>query len=183
MEHFPNVSAYCQRLKSLADQLKNVGAPVSDSRMVLQLVDGLTKPYRGVGMVIRQSNPLPPFYKARSMLVLEEAEMSKEAVTESAMVVTSNDDGPITSEKLGRSKGKQGVQHSGGRRNNGGRKNNNSGGGRRDSGSGKGGGKGQNSGGQGGSSDTIIDYSNLSLYSQTEDPPIYNVHTIMKANN
>ncbi|XP_052619727.1 uncharacterized protein LOC128126048 [Lactuca sativa] len=27
MENFPNVSAYCQRLKSLVDQLKNVGAP------------------------------------------------------------------------------------------------------------------------------------------------------------
>ncbi|XP_060186346.1 uncharacterized protein LOC132615768 [Lycium barbarum] len=148
MEHFPNASAYCQRLKSLADQLKNVGASVSDSRMVLQLVGGLTKPYRGVGTVIRQSNPLPPFYKARSMLVLEKVGMSKEAATESAMVVISNDDGPITSEKSGRSKGKQGVQHSGGRRNNGGRKNNNFGGGRRDSGSDKGGGRGQNSGGQ-----------------------------------
>ncbi|XP_021735123.1 uncharacterized protein LOC110701806 [Chenopodium quinoa] len=42
LEDFPNVSSYCQRLKSLADQLKNVGAPVSDSRMVLQLVGGLT---------------------------------------------------------------------------------------------------------------------------------------------
>ncbi|XP_060217250.1 uncharacterized protein LOC132644667 [Lycium barbarum] len=81
-----------------------------------------------------------------------EAGMSKEAATESAMVVTSNDDGPITSEKSGRFKGKQGVQHSGGRRNNGGRKNNNSGGGGRYSGSGKGGGRGQNSGGQSGSS-------------------------------
>ncbi|XP_055824245.1 uncharacterized protein LOC129892687 [Solanum dulcamara] len=34
MEHFPNAFAYCQRLKSLADQLKNVGAPMSDSRIV-----------------------------------------------------------------------------------------------------------------------------------------------------
>lgn len=38
MENFPNVSAYFQRLKSLADQLKNVGAPVSESRLVIQLV-------------------------------------------------------------------------------------------------------------------------------------------------
>ncbi|XP_021728478.1 uncharacterized protein LOC110695571 [Chenopodium quinoa] len=53
MEDFPNVSSYCQRLKSLADQLKNVGAPVSDNRMVLQLVGGLTKAYSGVGTLIR----------------------------------------------------------------------------------------------------------------------------------
>lgn len=52
MENFSNASVYCQRLKSLADQLKNVGAPVSDSRLVLQLVSGLTAPYRGVGTLI-----------------------------------------------------------------------------------------------------------------------------------
>lgn len=73
MENFPNVSAYCQRLKSLADQLKNVGAPVSESRLVIQLVSGLTHAYRGGGTLIRQSDPLPPFYQARSMLTLEEA--------------------------------------------------------------------------------------------------------------
>lgn len=28
MDDFPNVSSYCQRLKSLSDQSKNVGAPV-----------------------------------------------------------------------------------------------------------------------------------------------------------
>ncbi|XP_028199553.1 uncharacterized protein LOC114384074 [Glycine soja] len=62
MENFPNTSAYCQRLKSLADQLKNVGAPVSESRLVIQLVSGLTSAYRGVGTLIRQCDPLPPFY-------------------------------------------------------------------------------------------------------------------------
>ena len=35
MEDFPNASSYCQRLKMLADQLKNVGAPVSNNRLVL----------------------------------------------------------------------------------------------------------------------------------------------------
>lgn len=35
MEDFPNVSAYWQRLKMLSDQLKKVGAPVSNHRLVL----------------------------------------------------------------------------------------------------------------------------------------------------
>ncbi|XP_021723126.1 uncharacterized protein LOC110690571 [Chenopodium quinoa] len=142
MEDFPNVSAYCQHLKSLGDQLKNVGAPVSDSRMVLQLVGGLTKAYRGVGTVIRQSDPLPPFYKARSMLILEEAGMAKEAAIKSAMIHTSQDD---VSEKHSHSKGKQSVgQNSGSRKNNNTRKN--SGGGRRNNSGGKSGGRGQNGG-------------------------------------
>lgn len=34
MEDFPNASAYCQHLKGLSDQLKNVGAPISDNRIV-----------------------------------------------------------------------------------------------------------------------------------------------------
>lgn len=41
MENFPNALAYCQHLKSLVDQLKNVEAPVSESRFVIQLVSGL----------------------------------------------------------------------------------------------------------------------------------------------
>ncbi|XP_074283681.1 uncharacterized protein LOC141608217 [Silene latifolia] len=34
MEDFSSTSAYCQRLKSLTDQLKNIGSPVSDTRLV-----------------------------------------------------------------------------------------------------------------------------------------------------
>ncbi|XP_055822140.1 uncharacterized protein LOC129890660 [Solanum dulcamara] len=47
MTDFPNVSAYCQHLKSLADQLKNVGSPVTNDRLVLQLISSLIEPYQG----------------------------------------------------------------------------------------------------------------------------------------
>ncbi|KAH1262983.1 hypothetical protein GmHk_02G005479 [Glycine max] len=91
MENFPNASAYRHRLKSLADQLKNVGALVLESRLVIQLVLGLTSVYRGVGTLIRQSDPLPPFYQARLMLTLEEAGLAREVATgsELAMVAAS----------------------------------------------------------------------------------------------
>ncbi|XP_039682899.1 uncharacterized protein [Medicago truncatula] len=81
MEDFPNVSAYCQRLKMLSDQLRNVGSPVNNHRLVLQLISGLPEAYRSVATLIRQSNPLPAFYQARSMLTLEEAGMVKMANT------------------------------------------------------------------------------------------------------
>lgn len=48
MTDFPNVSAYCQHLKSLSDQLKNVGSPVDNNRLVQQLVSGLIDPYNNV---------------------------------------------------------------------------------------------------------------------------------------
>ncbi|XP_057418207.1 uncharacterized protein LOC130712388 [Lotus japonicus] len=77
MEAFPTVVAYCQRLKTLSDQLRDVGAPVNNHRLVLQLISGLTDAYKGVATLIRQSNPLPSFHQARSMLTLEEAGMAK----------------------------------------------------------------------------------------------------------
>lgn len=68
----------------LSDQLKNVGAPVSNNRLVLQMVAGLTDAYNGVATLLRQSDPLPPFYQARSMLVLEEAGLNKKVVNSSS---------------------------------------------------------------------------------------------------
>lgn len=45
------------------------------------MVLGLTEAYSGVGTLIRQSNPLPLLYQARSMLILEEAALAKKAAT------------------------------------------------------------------------------------------------------
>jgi hypothetical protein len=61
LAHFPNVSAYCLKLKSLADQLANVGSPVSDSRLVLQLVKGLTNAYGSVATFIHPTKRPTPF--------------------------------------------------------------------------------------------------------------------------
>lgn len=94
MEQFPDASSYCQHLKSLSDQLSNVGAPVSNERLVLQLVSGLTDAYATVGSQIRHGDSLPPFYKARSMLVLEETARAKRATipTDNSAFLISQDD-------------------------------------------------------------------------------------------
>lgn len=65
-----------------------------ESRLVLQLVFGLTTPYHGVGTMIRQSDPLSPFYQARFMLTLEESDLVKEVTTTSisSMIVALNKD-------------------------------------------------------------------------------------------
>ncbi|XP_076893913.1 uncharacterized protein LOC143546048 [Bidens hawaiensis] len=73
LESFPNISAYCQELKVLSDQLANVEAPISDADLVLQLVTGLTNTeYDAIGMFISQTVPLPTFSQARSRLTQEE---------------------------------------------------------------------------------------------------------------
>jgi uncharacterized membrane protein YgcG len=84
MEQFSDAASYCQHIKSLSDQLSNVGAPVSNERMVLQLVSGLSDAYANVGSQIRHSDTLPPFYKARSMVVLEEMARAKQTAVTAA---------------------------------------------------------------------------------------------------
>ncbi|XP_074302440.1 uncharacterized protein LOC141634006 [Silene latifolia] len=93
MDQYPNVSSYCQALKMIADQLANVGAPVSDTRLVLQLVTHVSDGYRGIATLIQQSDPLPSFHKARSMLTLEESTRSAQsnAGPDSALAVSHSD--------------------------------------------------------------------------------------------
>ncbi|XP_023756891.2 uncharacterized protein LOC111905426 [Lactuca sativa] len=75
---FSNITEYCSHLKNLADQLENVGNPVSETKMVLQLISGLTKgDYDTVATIIQQTNPFPSFTKAESSLLLEEARRNK----------------------------------------------------------------------------------------------------------
>ncbi|KAI3525874.1 hypothetical protein L1887_05004 [Cichorium endivia] len=72
LANFANCSAYCQALKMISDQLSNVGAPVTNQRLVLQLIAGLMEAYEGIAMMIQQTKPLPDFYEARPRLILEE---------------------------------------------------------------------------------------------------------------
>ncbi|KAL2894569.1 Retrovirus-related Pol polyprotein from transposon RE2 [Bienertia sinuspersici] len=72
MVSFSGVKPYCTRLKTLADSLKNVGDKVSDNRMALQLLKGLSHEYKPFRTSVRHLNPLPSFDTLRSMLELEE---------------------------------------------------------------------------------------------------------------
>nr|GEY27238.1 ribonuclease H-like domain-containing protein [Tanacetum cinerariifolium] len=63
----------------LVDQLANVGAPVSNQRLVLQLIEGLNESYDGVATIIQRSGPLPTFYDTRSKLILEETRKNHQA--------------------------------------------------------------------------------------------------------
>lgn len=67
-----SVSAYCQQLKDIYNQLSNVDEKVFDHEMVFQLVVGFSKEFDMVASLIQQSKPLPSFAKACSMVLLEE---------------------------------------------------------------------------------------------------------------
>ena len=83
LEHFSSVKAYCTRLKFLADSLKNVGDKVSENRMALQLLKGLSEEYKPFRTSVRHMTPLPPFDTLRSMLELEEQGNAADTLVES----------------------------------------------------------------------------------------------------
>ncbi|XP_060203046.1 uncharacterized protein LOC132631487 [Lycium barbarum] len=77
---FPNVKAYCTRLKVLADNLANVGHKVSDERLVLRLLRGLSEEYKTFRTTVQHHTPLPYFDVVRSMLELEEDSHGKDVI-------------------------------------------------------------------------------------------------------
>ncbi|KAL2903154.1 Retrovirus-related Pol polyprotein from transposon TNT 1-94 [Bienertia sinuspersici] len=73
LNNFPDISSYCQKLKTLKDQLAPVDQEVNEQKMVLRLIAGLINTdYDTPAQVISQMEPLPNFETARSKLLLEE---------------------------------------------------------------------------------------------------------------
>ncbi|XP_022024595.1 uncharacterized protein LOC110924930 [Helianthus annuus] len=90
LDAFPSVSAYCQELKVLADQLANINAPVDNERLVLQLIAGLNESYEGIATILQQQEPLPSFYTARSKLIQVETRKAEQALVASKTVTALN---------------------------------------------------------------------------------------------
>ncbi|KAK8937455.1 hypothetical protein KSP39_PZI012258 [Platanthera zijinensis] len=80
LDQFPNATAYCKALKTLADQLAAVGSPVPNDRLVLRLVADLSEQFDTVASIINQTTPLPSFTQARSMLTLEETRKARQHI-------------------------------------------------------------------------------------------------------
>ncbi|XP_013680167.1 uncharacterized protein LOC106384802 [Brassica napus] len=71
------IHTYCQELKSIADILSNVDAPVSERTLVIYLLNGLNGKYDNIINVTMHRRPFPTFEEARSMLLLEEDRLGK----------------------------------------------------------------------------------------------------------
>ncbi|KAJ0578742.1 putative RNA-directed DNA polymerase [Helianthus annuus] len=65
---------YCQTLKNIAEQLGDVDQPVTESRLVIQMVRGLPIEYDTIGAIINQSKP--SWDAARGMIEDEQQRQS-----------------------------------------------------------------------------------------------------------
>ena len=84
-----SVVDYCRRFKRMAEDLRDLGQPVSDETLVLNIVRGLNERFQALGLHIRRTTPLPSFLKVRDDLRLEEITMAK-APPATALAAVSN---------------------------------------------------------------------------------------------
>jgi hypothetical protein len=75
------VGEYCRQMKDLADSLRDLGEPVADRTLVLNLLCGLSPRYGHLNALIKRTVPFPTFHAVRNELLLEELTMTHEAPT------------------------------------------------------------------------------------------------------
>lgn len=57
LSQFTSLADYCQAMKTIATQLATIDHPISEERLVLQLMRKLTSDYRMVATLIQQTSP------------------------------------------------------------------------------------------------------------------------------
>jgi hypothetical protein len=78
----------------MADSLADLGEPVSDRTLVLNVIRGLAVRFEGVGRLIRLTRDFPTFLEARSALILEELTMDQCPSATSTALITSGSKPP-----------------------------------------------------------------------------------------
>ncbi|XP_020196749.1 uncharacterized protein [Aegilops tauschii subsp. strangulata] len=67
-----SIMQYCTKLKLFADQLRDLGQPVTETRQVFHLLRGLGRQYHHAIPHIIARVPLPTFLETRAFLMLKE---------------------------------------------------------------------------------------------------------------
>jgi hypothetical protein len=70
-----SINEYCRKFKAIADDLADLGAPVEDWILVLNILRGLNQRFEHVGSIIRSYSPFLNFLKVLDDLLLEEIHM------------------------------------------------------------------------------------------------------------
>ena len=76
-----NVNDYCRKMKSMADDLRDLGEPVADRTLVLNILRGLNKRYDHLKTFLKRAKPFPSFHDVRNDLLLEELTLDSEAAS------------------------------------------------------------------------------------------------------
>jgi hypothetical protein len=92
-----SIDEYCRKMKSMADALADLGEPVQDRTLVLNLLRGLNERFQFMSQFITRQRPLPSFVDVRPNLRLAELNMTTSPAPPSALVATSSSKLPAAS--------------------------------------------------------------------------------------
>jgi hypothetical protein len=82
-----SVDEYCRQMKGMACSLRDLGEPVADRTLVLNLLRGLSPRYGHLKALIKRTVPFPTFHAVRNELLLEELTMASEATAPTLLPV------------------------------------------------------------------------------------------------
>lgn len=74
-----SITDYCRQLKGLADALGDLGEPVPDRTLVLNVLRGLNDKFSYMTALLKRQKPFPSFLEVRSDLLLEELTMANKS--------------------------------------------------------------------------------------------------------
>jgi hypothetical protein len=118
-----SITAYCHRLKSLSDALRDIETPVSDQAVILNCLRGLNPRYANITTIATMQNPLPSFAQTCSLLTLRETQLGNSINVGDHTALYSNDNGSTRGQDRGDNLsgyGNYGGGNTGGKRNGGG---------------------------------------------------------------
>jgi hypothetical protein len=84
------VSEYCRKFKTMANGLPNLGSPVEDRILILNILRGLNQRFKHVGSIIRCYSPFSNFLKVRDDLLLEKIHMDSMGRSAAPMALYTN---------------------------------------------------------------------------------------------
>ena len=76
-----DITTYRRKVKGMTDALRDLGEPVNDRTLVLNLLRGLNGRFEAIGLHLRRERPFPTFLQARNDLLLETPPPSAMALT------------------------------------------------------------------------------------------------------
>ncbi|WVZ72845.1 hypothetical protein U9M48_021244 [Paspalum notatum var. saurae] len=83
-----SVTDYCRRMKTLADSLVELGEPISDRLLTINVLRGIGERFNHLRVYLRGQRPFPTFVEVRSALLLEELSTTSAAVSPSVLAAS-----------------------------------------------------------------------------------------------
>jgi len=89
-----SVDDYCRKMKGMADSLADLGEPVSDRTLVLNVLRGLNERFQFMVQLITRQKPFPSFADVRADLRLADLNMGQSSGTPTAFLASSSSKSP-----------------------------------------------------------------------------------------